>query len=170
MTQKNMSYDHPAYTARLSHAFGQNAAGASTAFSKFVAFTNLTVFAVQAATIAVSTSTQTSYNGTGTVVQIAADQFNVIHVNNGAAVTTATHGPFGVSTGTATTTTTIGIITRVQLSGVGTGTVQAGASAADGGFVMQPGDTLHILRGTDATAVSGFALEYGVAPQSNVSS
>lgn len=171
MTQKNMAYDHPAYVARVTHAFGQNAAGASTNFSKFVAFTAMTVFAIQAATIAAGTSTQTQANGTGTVVNINGDQFSLIHVVNGAAVSTATHGPFSLSTGTATTTTTVGIVTRVQLSGAGvTGNVQAGLSAADGGVAVSAGDTLHILRGTDATAVSGFSLELGVQPFANVSS
>jgi hypothetical protein len=170
MTQKSMAYDNAATVARLVHNFGMNAAGAGSAtqFSKFVAFTNLLVFAVEAATSAVSTSTQTLWNGTGTVVSIAADNFSVIHVNNGTAVTTATHGPFSLSTGTATTTATVGIVTRVQLSGTGTATVQQGASV-DGGFVMQPGDTLQIVRGTDATAVSVFAAEYSIQPNALVS-
>jgi hypothetical protein len=170
MTQKSMAYDHAAYLARITHAFGQNAAGASTNFSKFVAFTNMVCFSIMAAAITAGTSTQTQANGTGTVVNVNGDQFNLIHVINGATVSTATHGPFSLSTGTSTTTTTAGIFTRVQLSGAGvTGNVQAGLSAADGGIVVNPGDTLHILRGTDATAVSAYALELAIAPLSNVS-
>jgi len=34
---------------------------------------------------------------------------------------------------------------------------------------MVPGETFHVLRGTDATAVSVFAIEYGIDPLSNVS-
>lgn len=169
MTQKSMAYDNAAYIARLSHGFGQNAAGASTNFGKFVAFTALTLFAIEAAASVASTSTQTAWNGTGTVVNINGDQFNLIHVINGAAVSTTTHGPFSLSTGTSTTTSTIGSITRVQLSGTGTtGNVQGGASV-DGGVLVNAGDTLHILRGTDATAVSVFAIEYDITPNALIS-
>jgi len=170
MSQKNMAYDHPTYLATLSHGFGQNAAGASTNFSKFVAFTTLQALSIMAAAITAGTSTQTAWNGTGTAVNINGDQFYGIHVINGAAVTTATHGPFSLSTGTGTITTTAGMFTRVQLSGTGTsGNVQAGTNTADFGIVLNPGDTFHILRGTDATAVSAYALEYAVAQFANVS-
>lgn len=166
---RNMAYDHPGYLARLSHGFGQNAAGASTNFGKFVAFAALQVFSINAAAITAGTSTQTQWNGTGTVVNVNGDQFNLIHVINGAAVTTATHGPFSLSTGTATTTTTAGIWTTVALSGTGTsGNVQAGTNTSTGGISVNAGDTLHILRGTDATAVSAFALEYSVQPLASV--
>lgn len=178
MTQKSPAYDNPAYQARLFHAFGQNAAGASTNFGKFVAFTNMTVFAIQASNITASTSTQTTWNGTGTVVQINADQFYLIHVLAPGNITvtggtttlgTTTHGPFGLSTGTATITAVAGASTRVQLSGTGTsGSQQGGASAADGGVPVYPGDTLHILRGTDATAVSAFAIELALQPTANL--
>lgn len=179
MTQKSMMYDHPAYVARLAHAFGQNAAGASTAFSKFNAFTSLLAFAIQATLITAGTSTATAYNGTATTTSINGDTFSLVHViANGAsgtgAVSTATHGPFNISsyngTATGTQTATSGNTVRVQLSGTAvTGNVQAGASAADGGIVINPGDTLHILRGTDATAISAFAIEYGLQQNALVS-
>lgn len=165
MAQRNVTYDHPASVVRMSHGFGQNTAGASTNFGKFVAFTNMRVFAVQAASLTAGTSTQTAWNGTGTHVAINADQFNVIHVfgGNGVAPTTATHGPFALSFGTGTGTMTAGVFTRIQLSGTGTtGNVQAGTNTAEGGVRVFPGDTIHILRGTDATAISGFAIEYGL--------
>lgn len=169
MTTKNMAYDHPASLVRLSHGFGQNAAGASTNFGKFVAFTNLQVFSIQAANITAGTSTQTQWNGTGTVVNINGDQFHLIHVFNGAAVTTATHGPFSLSTGTGTTTSTAGATCNIVLSGTGTsGNVQAGTNTSNGGISVNQGDTLHILRGTDATAVSAFAIEYAIQPGANV--
>lgn len=168
MTTKNMAYDHPAYLVRLAHAFGQNAAGASTAFGKFVAFTTLQVMAVQATNITAGTSTQTAWNGSATTVSINADQFYAVHVNVGTAVTTATHGPFSISAGITTSTATSGVTARIELSGTGTGSVQGGADVGDGGFAMQPGDTLHILRGADATAVSAFVLEYGLQPLANV--
>lgn len=168
MAQMQVSYDGPAYLARIYHAFGQNAAGASTNFGKFVAFTTMQCYAIQATNITAGTSTQTQWNGTGTVVNINGDQFYLIHVNVGASPTTATHGPFSLSTGTSTTTSASGATTRVQLSGTGTGNVQAGTNTGDGGFTVQPGDTLHILRGTDATAVSAFTIELSVAPNANL--
>lgn len=171
MAQKNMAYDHPAYVARSSYAFGQNAAGASTAFGKFVAFAALQVLAIQGANITAGTSTQTQWNGTGTHVAINADQFYGIHVynGNGVAATTATHGPFALSFGTGTGTMTAGVFTSIALSGAGvTGNVQAGTNTALGGVTMNQGDTFHVLRGTDATAVSAFAMEYGVLPLANV--
>ena len=171
MTQLSVSYDHPANLARMSHGFGQNTAGASTNFAKFVAFTNMKVYAIQAASLTAGTSTQTAWNGTGTHVAINADQFNLIHVFNrtGAAVSTATHGPFALSFGTGTGTMTAGVFTRIQLSGTGTsGNVQAGTNTAEGGINVFAGDTVHILRGTDATAISGFAIEYGLAYDANL--
>lgn len=172
MTQKQMMYDHPATIVRQSYGYGQNAAGASTNFGKFVAFTALQLFAIQATSITAGTSTQTAWNGTGTQVVINGDQFYGIHVfaGNGVAATTATHGPFALAFGTGTGTMTSGVFTRIQLSGTGvTGNVQAGTNTADGGIVLNPGDTFHILRGTDATAVSAFSIEYGIQPNANVS-
>lgn len=171
MSQVSVTYDHPATVARMSHGFGQNTAGASTNFAKFVAFTNMKVFAIQAAALTAGTSTQTTWNGTGTVVNINGDQFSLIHVfgGNGVAASTATHGPFSLSYGTGTVTTTAGVFTRVQLSGTGTtGNVQAGTNTAEGGISVNAGDTVHILRGTDATAVSAFAIEYGLAYDANL--
>ena len=65
---------------------------------------------------------------------------------------------------------TAGVFTSIVLSGTGTtGNVQAGTNTSNGGVVLNQGDTFHILRGTDATAVSAFALEYGLQPLANVS-
>jgi hypothetical protein len=171
MATQSLAYDDSAYTARLSHAFGQNSAGASTAFSKFVAFANLKVFSITAANITAGTSTQTAWNGTGTQVVINGDAFYAVHVfnGNGVAASTATHGPFALAYGTGTGTMTAGVFTQIALSGTGTtGNVQAGSNSAAGGITMYKGDTLHILRGTDATAVSAFAVEYGVAPLADI--
>lgn len=171
MTQKNMAYDHPAYLARQSYAYGQNAAGASTNFGKFVAFAALQIFAIQGALATAGTATQTAWNGTGTQVVIAGDQFYGIHVfnGNGVAASTATHGPFALAFGTGTGTMTVGVFTTVPLSGAGvTGNVQAGTNTSNGGIAMNQGDTFHILRGADATAVAAYAIEYAIQPLANV--
>ena len=181
MTTKSQIYDHPQYITRQYHSFGINAAGASTVFTKWTAPTAAYVYSVTACNITAGTSTQTSWNGVGTsnVVQINADQFNVIHVWNGTAVATSTHGPFGISTGTATVTQTAGAVANIPLSGsyintLGTltgttGNVQAGTNTTTLGAVyVNQGDTIHILRGTDTTAVSGFIMEWAPQPSANV--
>ena len=179
MTTKNMAYDHPQYVTRQFHNYGQNAAGASTNFGKWTAPCNAYVYALTAAAVVASTSTQTQWNGTGTTVAINCDQFNMIHVWNGTAVATSTHGPFALSTGTATVTGTAGFFTNVALSGsyintLGTltgttGNVQAGTNTTSlGGVYVAQGDTIHVLRGTDATAVSGFTLEWAPQPLASV--
>ena len=174
MTTKNMAYDNPAYVARLAHAFGQNAAGASTAFSKFVAFTGLTIFSIVATQITAGSSTYTAWNGTSTITNINGDSFSAIVVRNSAAMgatpalTTSTYGPYtlglynGTATGTQTTVAGAGVYVAL---GTATG---AAAPAVNGGFTVNQGDTVHIVRGTDATAVAAYAIEYGVSPLSNV--
>lgn len=173
MTTKSMGYDNPAYLARSVHAFGQNTAGASTAFAKFVAFTGLTIFSITANLLTVGTSTYTAWNGTNTVTSaIKGDSFSLIRVTNTSttatpALATSTYGPFALTSydGTATNTQTnaAGVAVNVALSGTG-----AGSNTANGGFTVNQGDTLHILRGTDATAVSAFSMEYGITPLANV--
>jgi len=175
MTTKNMGYDHPAYIARLSHGFGQNTAGASTAFAKFVAFTNLQVLGVTAAQVTAGTSTTTLWNGTATTTAINGDAFHLIHISNSAAMgatpsmSTNTHGPYALSlyngTATATQTTVAGAFVQVAM---GTNTGAGAPTPSTGGFTANQGDQIYILRGTDATAVSAYTLEYGVAAFANV--
>ena len=170
MTQKNLAYDHPAYIVRQMASMGQNVAAASP-ISKFVAYTSMQMFGVAAALVTAGTATVTAFNGTGTVVAINGDSFNVVHVfaGNGAAVSTATHGPFSLSFGSGTGTMTAGVWTSIPLSGTGvTGVVQAGTNTSTGGVTLNPGDQVSIVRGSDATAVSMYSIEVGVAPLANV--
>jgi hypothetical protein len=176
---KGAGYDHPMYLARMGHAFTALAAGANGVTSKFVAFANLQVFGIQAAVVAVGSSTYTAYNGTATVTGIAADQISLIRIMNNAApgaapsMSTATYGPFAVApyngTLTGTQTSAIGITPYYSLYGTGTtGQLQAGAPAGSGGISVNSGDQLYILRGTDASAVTGVSLDYGITPLANV--
>jgi hypothetical protein len=50
---KSMAYDHPAYTARLTHSFPAIAAGASGVTSKFIAFSNLILYGIRLAAVAI---------------------------------------------------------------------------------------------------------------------
>jgi hypothetical protein len=179
MATKNMGYDHPAYIARYSHVFPALAAGASGNTSKFVAFTALQIFAAVFSLTTAGTSTSTLWNGTATVTNINGDSFSVIRITNIAAqgaspvLSTATYGPFAASlyngTATGTQTNAAGAYGSVALSGTATtGQAQVGAPASTGGFSVNQGDQIYIVRGTDATAVTGFALEYAPTPLANV--
>jgi hypothetical protein len=176
-----MAYDHPAYTARFSHAFPALVAGASGVTSKFVAFTGLTVFALVASAVLAGSSTYTLWNGTVTQVSVGNDTVQLMRVMNSAplgttpSLTTATYGPFSVNNsitaaGTTTNSSAPGYTNYIQLYGTGTtGQLQAGSNAGNGGIQVNQGDQLYILRGTDATAVTAVALEFGVTPLANVS-
>ena len=180
MTTKNLAYDDVAYLARFPHAFPALAAGANGATSKFVAFQQMQVFALTAAITTAGTSTSTLWNGTATVTNINGDTASVIRIQNTAAqgaapvLSTSTYGPFAISqyngTATGTQTNAAGAWCSIALTGTATtGNAQAGApSPTTGGFVINQGDQLYVQRGTDATAVTAFALEVGLAPFANV--
>lgn len=155
MTQKSMMYDNPAYLARQCHAYGANAAGASTATAKFTAFTNLHVYSISSTTFTAGTSTYTAWNGTATVTTTGTgDSISGILVSG---TTTSTYGPYALNAAA-------GGFNRIQISGTG-----VGSSTADGGVAMTAGDTFHLVRGTDATAVQVPVIEFGVDPFASIS-
>jgi len=179
MTTKNMAYDHPAYLTRMCHSFGPNTAGASTEFSKFIAYAGLTVFALTAKLLTVGSSAYTQWNGTATVTASKGDSVTLYRVTNVAAagatpsLSTATYGPFAISlydgTSTNTQTAVAGFSNTIPLYGTATtGAAQSGAATSTGGFTVNQGDALYLVRGTDATAITDFVLEYGVTPLANV--
>jgi hypothetical protein len=70
MATKNMSYDHPAYTARLSNHVKLPATAASTSVAKFLAFTALKIKSVNAIVGIAGTHTSAGWdllNGTSSV-------------------------------------------------------------------------------------------------------
>lgn len=178
MVTKNMAYDHPAYISRNSYVLGANAAGAGSAtqFPKFVAFSALTVFSVTAANVASGTSTYTAWNGTATTSCVGADSYSLYRVYNTAAIgaapglATATYGPYAISnyngtqTATQTNSSAPGWTNNYPLGGTG----GAAAVTVAGGVSVNQGDQLYVQRGTDATAVTAFAIEYGITPLANV--
>ena len=94
-------------------------------------------------------------------------------------LSTATYGPFAASqyngTATGTQTNAAGIYGSVALYGTATtGVAQSGAPSAPagvsatGGFSVNQGDQIYIVRGTDASAITAFALEYAPTPLANV--
>ena len=187
MTQRNMAYDNPVYLARQQFSFTPNVASSSTLSNKFVAFTNLQVFSLTAASITTgsSTSTQTAWNGTATCTSVNCDAISLIRISNynqgtspGGALQmgTTTYGPFNIcpynGTATATQTGTAGYVNQIQLYYGGTATtgqLQSGSAAGSGGISVIAGDQLYILRGTDASAITGVSIEFGVTPLAPIS-
>ncbi len=154
MTIKSQAYDHPAYQARLQHGFDTQAAGASKAYGKFVAFTDMKVFSIGVTTVTAGTSTYTAWNGTATVTTTGTgDTIAGIKVSG---TTTSTYGPYALDQAA-------GGFRRIQLSGTG-----AGSATADGGIDLAQGDTFHVVRGTDATAVQVCCMEYALKPGASV--
>jgi hypothetical protein len=150
-----MAYDHPAYIVRDSFSFGANAAGASSATAKFVAFTAMHVFSIGATTFVAGSSTYTAWNGTATVTTTGTgDSISGIKVSG---TTTSTYGPYALSA-------IAGGFSRIQISGTG-----VGSSTANGGVALAAGDTFHLVRGTDATAVEIPVIEYAIDPEASVS-
>jgi hypothetical protein len=183
MTTKNLAYDHAAYIARSMFALGQNAAGAgnATQFTRFAAFTALQIFSLTATLVTAGTSTSTLWNGTATVTNINGDSLSLIRIFNTAAagaapaLATATWGPYAVSlyngTATGTQTNAAGVTVNIPLFATttnGTGQQQVGTNSGVGGFQVNQGDQLYVIRGTDATAVTAVSLEYGIQPLANV--
>ena len=155
MSTKSMAYDHPAYLARQCETFGANTAGASTATAKFVAFTAMHVFSINATTFVAGTSTYTAWNGTATVTTTGTgDSISGIKVSG---ATTSTYGPYALSAAA-------GGFSRIQISQTG-----VGSATADGGVALAAGDTFHLVRGTDATAVEVTAIEYTIDPLASIS-
>lgn len=183
MVTKNMAYDHPTYITRNAVVLGSTTAGANATTSKFVAWSALQIFAVQANCVATGSSTySTLWNGTATIAQaVGAQTFSVIRVMNTAAVganpslSTATYGPFllsnynGTATATQTQSSLPGFANYIPLYGTATtGTAQQYAAASTGGFSVNQGDALWVVQGTDATATGAYVLEYAVQPLANV--
>lgn len=155
MSQKSMAYDHPAYTVRACHAFGANTAGASSVTAKFVAFTSMHLFSINATSFVVGTSTYTGWNGTATVTATGTgDTITGLKVSG---TSTSTYGPYVLNAAQ-------GNFQRIQISGTG-----VGSSTADGGVSLAAGDTFNLALGTDATAVAVTAIEYAIDPEASVS-
>jgi hypothetical protein len=149
MTTGTLRYDHPAYIARLAYMPPALAAGASGATSKFCAFADMKVMAIVANTVTAGTSTYTAWNGTATVTPVLGDTVSGIRVS---ATTTTTYGPFTLGTAA-------GQVRRIEL-GTSTG---AGQPTGGPGLPLTAGDTFHLVRGTDATAVNSFSCELQIA-------
>ena len=168
--QLNMTYDHPAYTARMIKQFAANTAGSGSTSDKFFALTNLKAYGASFLMTTAGTSTYT-VGGTATT---AGTQISALYVTNTAtgsiSLSTTTIGPFtiGGATGTASgiggpfALNTVGGSVASQT--VGTNTLTSGL----GGIPMGRGDFLYFVNGTDASAVWVAQFDYAVAPLANL--
>jgi hypothetical protein len=155
MSQKSMMYDHPAYIARASEAFGATTAGSGAVTSKWIAFTASHVFSIAATSFVVGTSTTTGWNGTATVTATGTgDLISGIKVSG---TTTSTYGPYALNAAA-------GGFSRIQIFQTG-----VGSATSDGGVAFAAGDTFHLVRGTDATAVQVCGIEYSIDPLASIS-
>lgn len=160
MTTKSMAYDHPAYLTRMQHVFPAKAAGASSTYEKFVAFTAMTLFSLGVSTVTAGTSSYTLWNGTATVTTTGTGD-SITGYKVMAAGGTSTYGPFALNAAA------LGF-NKIQLAGAGTASY-AGSATADGGVPMAQGDVFYLVTGTDANAVIVPCIEFAIAPGAAVS-
>lgn len=195
---KNMAYDHPAYqvvfpialagtsTLAGSAQTGVWAAGANTASYKFVAFTNMIVKSVTTSCFGttVGTGVATAFTlgnvGTGNAPAL------VRITNNGTTqlgTCTGTYQMLGAAVlpnGAAALGTAAAVTAWVPQTAYTTaiGTSAASVEAAtsvnnwalvDGGIPLKQGDTLHFIKGADATEVIlNPVLECRLMPQGSI--
>lgn len=168
---KSMAYDHPSYTARQAAFQAAIAAGAAGTSTKFVAHAALLLFGLHCTLTAAGTSTYTATVTNTATVHIDADQLNLIQITNtnttgtGApTLATNTYGPFYGGDNVYANGTFTGAIGQYSNSPLNTNTGAAGF----GGILVNEGDTLYLVRGTDATAASLVSLSYQIQPLANV--
>lgn len=172
-TQKSMGYDHPSYLTRQSVALGA-LTGAAGVTTKFVAFANMAIFAVNiTCTVTGTTTLQNTVTGTATAT-VSSALFNFIRITNtggtGApAASTSTIGPFyvgGTFASGGTGTAGVGGFNQYNINTV-TGTNPYGTGYY-GGLSINAGDIVYLVNGTDATVSSVASLDYQVQPLANV--
>ena len=185
---RSLAYDDPAYLTRVTAPGVTVASGGSALSAKFYAWTQLQVYGFTAVVTAVGTSTYTA-NGTTTTSAQTYSPVLILNTNTtGTAITlnTSTSGTFIVG-GTASPGTNVnvtglgGYIQGAQTYAFntlgGTNTTQAwgtatysygypggGAGGGQGGFPMNPGDSIYFISGTDATATATIYMQYSVQP------
>jgi len=169
MSVKSMAYDNAAYIARGSFSTIMTA-GSGGVSAKFVAFANMLLTGLTTFTTIVGTSTYTTGltgGPTGVGTAVAATQLSVIRITNTAApgasvaLATSTIGPFTVA--------------GSFLGTGGTATNQVGGSnqfaintAALGGLLVNQGDQIYIVNGTDGQAVELVTMDYQIQPGASV--
>ena len=185
---RSVSYDNPSYVTRQSISLATISGSGGTS-TKFMAFTQLTLFGLTIAPTVLGSSTYT-VNGSSTTSAMSAYYVFVANTNTtGTAVTLATNTVGGASTGPIYVGGTGIMGSNVNVPGLpavggyqkyslntlgGTNTTMAwgtttyssgypgGNYAGIGGVYMNPGDVFYVVAGTDATGTSTVLLEYQI--------
>lgn len=188
---RGFAYDNPSFLTRQSASLGTISGSGGTSTTKFIAFTQLTLWGVTFFPITALGSSTYTVNAIATTSAMSAYCVFVANTNTtGTAVTLATNTIGGASTGPFYIGGTGAAGTNVNVPGVGavaggywryaintlggTNTTQAwgtttyssnpagGGNAGQGGVYMNPGDTFYVVAGTDATGTSSHILEYTI--------
>jgi hypothetical protein len=194
---RSYAYDNPSYLTRQSSSLGTIAGSGGASTTKFIAFTQMTVWGVSFFPITALGSSTYTVNGVSTTSAMSAYAVFVANTNTtGTAVTLATTTVGGASTGPFYIGGTGAAGTNVNVPGVGaiaggywryaintlggTNTTLAwgtttyssgypgGGAAGIGGLYMNPGDTFYVVAGTDATGTSSHILEYSIGAPTGV--
>lgn len=188
---RTLAYDDPGYLARLSTSLGTITGSGGASTTKFLAFTQLTIWGVTFFPTVLGSSTYT-VNGTATTSCQSAYCVFITNTNTtGTAVTLATTTVGGVSTGPFYVAGTGSMGSNVNVMGIGgvggytkyalntlggTNTTQpwgtvtyssgypgGGGGVGVGGLYMNPGDQFYVVAGSDATGTASHILEYSIA-------
>ena len=194
MSLRNFAYDHPSYVARQTFPFGAITAGSAGVTSKFSAHAQLLIYGLTSTTMIAGTSTSTATfppqppSTATTQVQANGQILSLLRVANtvtaagtAPSLTTTTYGPFvtGSLFANGTFTAAIGntnqyAINSLQIvgppaSGTATTTTLPNAGLSNqGGILVNQGDVLFVVSGTDATATTSVTLDYQIQPLASV--
>lgn len=191
---RSAAYDNATYLTRQSLGLSTITGSGGTS-NKFYAFTQCTVYGFTFFPTVLGSSTYT-VNGTATTSAMSAYCVFVANTNTtGTAIGLATTTVGGASTGPFYVVGTGIINTNVNVPGIpgvggwqkyaintlgGTNTTMAwgtttytaspagGNNAGQGGLYMNPGDTLQVIAGTDATGTCSVTLEYSLGAPSGL--
>lgn len=193
---RTLAYDDPSYVTRQSISLGTITGSGGTSTTKFIAFTQLTVFGVTFFPVTALGSSTYTVNGTATTSAQSAYAVFITNTNTtGTAVTLATTTVGGASTGPFYIAGTGSTGANVNVPGIGglggyskyaintlggtnttmpwgtltyTSGYPGGNAAGVGGLYMNPGDQFYIVAGTDATGTASHVLEYQIGAPTGV--
>ena len=153
-------YDDPSYRVRQSLQFGKVSGNAATA--KLAAYANMWAYACSVFVDTAGTSTFSSTISSQTL-QLTLIQ-NTNTTGTAITLTTTTWGPYAMAGLQISTSTGTGVAGGFVQFALNTNTGAAG----QGGYYVPQGSEFNVLLGADATAVLVPAIDYNLAPLTNV--
>jgi hypothetical protein len=192
---RTLAYDNPSYVTRVSSSLGTLSGSGGTSTTKFLAFTQMTIWGVTFFPVTALGSSTYTVNGTATTSAMSAYFVGILNTNTtGTAITLATTtvsaatGPFVVA-GTGIFNTNVNVQGLGGLGGYskyalntlgGTNTTMAwgtttysasppgSGQAGIGGLYLNPGDQFYVVAGTDATGTASHILEFSIGAPTGV--